>query len=502
MYGNFIFQHRKNAFRPGRIFFGSVFVFVVLLTSLFPPVSLLYAQQLIPPLKRDDFNQIHDWWEYHRDGIPKSDSEALHNGKGFLRLNLRNPVFGKEFNIGISEFQNIYSKKQTYLCVEARIKLLTPLMPGSRGWGFWKSNKGQTHQSLAWFMQQKDVQSKKRSWSLVGTVVGKRRKVKPWHPDIGVWHVYRIERDLRQKTTRFWVDGKLFLSTVGLAPKERLSFHLWMDNQVYSKKKGILRQQWKGNEAMVVDYVQIQTERNVAPQPQILNAHVLFYKNFNAILNGQNTYQVGTYPFTSKGDSVYLLLTVRAEDLRPYDVPDRLTVCLDRETAPLIQVDGEKLQAGTRTFFKKILLPKGKHHIRLQARATPLLYDLLVLDATGSTVTVNTQAVNGSDTRFNWNCTEETPYLLYAAVTAREAPGFDQIHRNNLLERQDEDFQLQLISPEGGTNKKMEFCGNKLFGDCKTRLLTGTMSSGTYALIVKKEGHPEIQRLFLVRWNK
>ena len=502
MYGNFIFQHRKNAFRPGKIFFGSVFIFVVLLTSLFPPVSLLYAQQLIPPLKRDDFNQIHDWWEYHRDGIPKSDSEALQNGKGFLRLNLRNPVFGKEFNIGISEFQNIYSKKQTYLCVEARIKLLTPLMPGSRGWGFWKSSKGKIHRSIAWFMQQKDAQNKKRSWSLVGTVDGERRKVKPWHPKINTWHVYRIERDLRQKTTRFWVDGELFLSTVGLAPKERLSFHLWMDNQVYSRKKGILRQQWKGNEAMVVDYVQIQTERNVAPQPQILNAHVLFYKNFNAILNGQNTYQVGTYPFTSKGDSVYLLLTVRAEDLRPYDVPDRLTVCLDRETAPLIQVDGEKLQAGTRTFFKKILLPKGKHHIRLRARATPLLYDLLVLDATGSTVTVNTQAINGSDTRFNWNCAEETPYLLYAAVTAREAPGFDQIHRNNLLERQDEDLQLQLISPEGGTNKKMEFCGNKLFGDCKTRLLIGTMSSGTYALIVKKEGHPEIQRLFLVRWKK
>lgn len=502
MYANSIIQNRKNINRPGKFSFGSVLIFIALFCFFLASASLLYAQKLIPDLKRDDFNQIHNWWDYHRDGIPKRDVKALQNGQGFLRLNLNNPVRSKEFNIGISEFQNIYSKKQSYLCVEARIKLLTPLMPGSRGWGFWKSSKGKIHRSIAWFMQQKNAQSKKRSWSLAGAIDGKRRKVKAWQPEINVWHVYRIERDLRQKTTRFWIDGKLFLSTIGLVPEERLSFHLWMDNQVYSKKKGILRQQWAGTEAMVVDYVQIQTKRNIAPQPQISNAHVLFYKNFNAIMHGRDTYPVGTYRFTSKGDSVYLLLTARAEDLRPYDVPDRLTVWLENETTPLLQVEGEKLQGKTHTFFKKILLSKGKHHIHLQAQATPLLYDLLVLDATGSLITINTKANADSDAHFDWSCAQQSPYLLYAAATAREAPAFDQIHWNIMLERQDDDLQLQLMGLESGPNKKMEFCGNKLFGDCKTCLLTGTMYPGTYTLTAKKEGHPEIQHLFLVRWIK
>ncbi len=484
--------------RPGTLLFGSLFL---LFFNILIFASLLYAQNLIPALKRDDFNQVHAWWEYHRDGIPKNDTTAIRNGGGFLAVQLSNPLRSKEFNAGISEFQNIYGKKYSYLSAEARIKLLSPLRLGSRGWGFWKSSKRKVHRSIAWFMQQKDAQNKRLSWSLVGTVDGKRRQVKPWQPDIDRWHVYRIERDLKTKTTRFWIDGKLYLNTNGLAPRERLSFHLWIDNQVYSKKDGIHRQQWSGSEAMVVDYVQIQTQRNLR-KPEIPNTpRILFYRHFNRILwSSEESYSVGHYRFETPGDSVYLLLTARAEDLRPYDLADRLTVTIDKRNDPVLQVDGSLLKGKTRTVIKKLYLPHGAHQMHITAQATPLLYDVLILDATGAKIALNTQEQAKAASQTLWQANVSGSYLLYAAVSANEAPEFDQIKAHAALETHDDDLYLNLQNERSGTLQNWSFCGNQIFGDCRTRLAVGVLPAGKNKLTVRAEGKPQINRLFLIYW--
>jgi len=493
-----IFNPGIWSFQPGNIFSG--FFFIFLLGIILSHAPALKSQNLIPAIKRDDFNQRHAWWHYHKDDIAPQDSQALKLGKGFLKLQLRNVHADKEFNVGISEFQNIYGKQFPYLSVEVRLKLLTPLPAGSRGWGFWKSRKGKSSHSLAWFMQQKEPGHSALSWSLAGTVNGKQRRVKPWRPELNTWHVYRIERDLRRKTTLFWIDDRLFLRTEGLVPNGRLSFHLWMDNQVYSRKTGIRRQGWADREAMIIDYVQIQTRRNTGHSNRISGAHVLFYKNFNRILHGTAQYDAGSYRFHSPGDSIYLLLTARAEDLRPYDSPDRLSLFLDGASKAIFTVDGSRLQGSTCTFVKKIALSSGDHILRLKAQATPLLYDILLLSADHSFVTLNVSASPAVEKEWTWTCTQAENYLLYAAVSAREAPTFDQIRWRPQMENRDDDLTLALTGSKNGFAKEITFCGNRIFGDCKTQIISGTLKPGQYRLSLQKEGHPCLQRLFLIRW--
>ncbi len=493
-----IFNPKISLFQPGNIFSGFFFIFLLGLLLCHTPA--LKSQTLIPAIKRDDFTHRHAWWHYHKDGIALQDSQALMLGQGFLKLQLRNVHADKEFNVGISEFQNIYGKQFPYLCVEVRLKLLTPLPAGSRGWGFWKSRKGKSSHTLAWFMQQKEPGNHVLSWSLVGAVNGKERRVKPWQPKLNTWHVYRIERDLIRKTTRFWIDDRLFLRTDGLVPSSRLSFHLWMDNQVYSRKTGIRRQAWNDREAMIVDYVQIQTRRITKHSDRISGAHVLFYKNFNRILHGAALYDVGSYRFHSPGDSVYLVLTARAEDVRPYDSPDQLRVFLDGASKAIISVDGSRLQGSTRTFVKKIALSSGEHILRLKARATPLLYDILLLSADHSSLTFDLFDSPGVKKEFTWTSTQAQSYLLYVAVSAREAPTFDQIRWRPQMEQQDDDLTLGLTGLKNGFVKKISFCGNRIFGDCKTQIISGTLKPGQYRLSLQKEGQPYVQRLFLIRW--
>ncbi len=482
----------------GRYFCRFLFLFLPL---LFLPLNRSAAQNVIPALKRDDFNRIHAWWHYHRDGVARDDTTALLNGRGFLFLRLKNPGAAEESNVGISEFQNIYGKSFTFLSAEVRVKLLTPLLAGSRGWGFWKSTKRLKRHSLAWFMQQKDPANAKFSWSLAGTVEGKRRKVKSWQPD-NRWHVYRIERDLHRKQTRFFIDGKPFLITDGLVPKERLSFHLWIDNQVYSRKAGIRRRAWQGSEAMVVDYVQIRTREAPPAQPRIYSPRVVWYRRFNTILTStQNAYSVGRYAFKTRGDSLYVLLSARAEDLRPYDVPDRLRVFIDDQKQPLLEIDGVVLKGQTRTLVKKIKLSAGQHHIRLTARATPLLYDVLLVEAQGGKVTVNVPA-QGDSGRFSWRDTEPQTYLLYAAVTANEAASYDHIRSLSALQNADDRVLVRLKSTGKGALQIIRFKGNEILGDCNTKIVTGSLPPGKNELTFRIEGKAKVHRLFLIRWKK
>ena len=79
----------------------------------------LKSQSQILSVKFDDFNQIHGWWDYHRDGTAAQDELAIVNGKGYLRISLKNPVQNLECNVGISEFQNIYGKSVKKLVTEA-----------------------------------------------------------------------------------------------------------------------------------------------------------------------------------------------------------------------------------------------------------------------------------------------------------------------------------------------------------------------------------------------
>jgi hypothetical protein len=47
----------------------------------------------------------------------------------------------------------------------------------------------------------------------------------------------------------------------------------------------------------------------------------------------------------------------------------------------------------------------------------------------------------------------------------------------------------------------MDFCGNKIFGDCKTQLQSGILPAGSYVFKYSIEGQPQLKWLLLLQWE-
>ena len=485
MSGKYRFKTAKKgrgtaALRP------ALFLILAVLPLLFALTSFTASRkQFVPSFKRDDFNRRHDWWQYHRDGSAAGDAQAIVNGKGYLRIRLKNPVSDKECNVGISDFQNIYGKRFSYLSMEARVRLLTPMQPGSRGWGFWKSRKKAKSHTLAWFMQQKDPQEPKLSWSMVGTIAGKQRRVTVWPVDTA-WHVYRIERDLALRRTRYWIDDSLVLETPGLAPGERLSFHLWIDNQVYSRR-GVKRTGWSGSSALVADYVQISTQRHFpASAPEQMHWPVALYRAFNRIVHGKGTYSVGTFPFRTIGDTVRVILTARAENLMPFVNPVCLRAFLDGREVKALAFDGRRDRGTDESRVAVVPLHAGGHTLKLTGQSTPLLYDVLIVDGPGKMV-LNKGRREWDEKTFFWHTAVSKPgkAILYAAVRADEADG----------QEGELDLRLQGTALSGG--RHFTFRGREQFGDTRTIVRELELKTGRLEIHAKRQGHAHFERLFL-----
>ncbi|NOX87888.1 MAG: hypothetical protein GXO77_02600 [Calditrichaeota bacterium] len=485
--------------------FGSVFILralFVIPVILFNLVRSVPGQDLIPEIKRDDFNQVHGWWSYHRDGSAADDLRAITNGDGYLLLKLRNPDGKRECNVGISEFQNIYGKKYAYLAVEARIKILNAMKPGSRGWGFWKSSKQFALNSLAWFMEQQAPTDPSLFWQLVGTLDGNRRSVKPWKPDPQKWHVYRIERDLQKNTTRYLIDDKLYFETPGLVPRDRLSFHLWVDNQIYSKRSGIMRSGWKGESAVVADYVQIETKRQGARQVKISNPKVLFYRQWNKIFHGKGEYLIDKVKFKVPRKKVYILATVRAESYDGFDEPDQLKIYLDGESgSPVLSFDGSRLKGKTKSVFIEKTMEIGEHSLVIKGRTTPLLYDVLVIDAGDGKPLINEsfdKPVN-NELRWKWTNVKTKKILFYLAASLKESPRFNQIIPVDSLEDSDDDLVIRFDGKAINENGRFDFCGNKIFGENRSAFLNKTVEPGEHQITIRVKGTPRIHRVLLLQ---
>ncbi len=480
--------------RPGANGFGSISILTFLI--LFFSAVALDAQDGIPPVKLDDFNKIHAWWDYHKDGSAALDDRAMVNGRGYLLLRLSNPNAEQECNVAISEFQNIYGKAVKRLMVETRVKLLTPMKPGSRGWGFWKSAKGAALQSLCWFMEQMDAGDARLSWKMMGVVAKKQRQTHPWKPEVNVWHVYRIERDLVSNTTRFWIDDSLLLQTAQLAPADRLSFHLWIDNQVYSKK-GLVRAAWNGESALLVDYVKIVTQRKIKSTPDVKHPALLLYKAWNDVLVGSGEYVIGDFSFQTTGPTVYVLLTARLESYDGFDEDDALMLYLDDDAAPVKKWSGKDLKGATRSFLLELEVEPGSHRLRLSGKNTPTLYDLLLVDGGKARILFNKalQPLSPDSMEIIIRKEPDEALLGYAAATLDESPEFNHILPVGRLEESDQDLQIRMLDQQSNLLKAFFFCGNESLGECRTKLWTIRGETPEILVKLRQQGSPELHRL-------
>lgn len=477
---------------------GKLFV-LYLLTSL----HFAFAQNPILPVKRDDFISRKGWWEYHRDGTAFGDVNAIQSGKGYLMLRLVDPIEAQECNVGISEQQNIYGKQIKRLVVEARLKVLSEMQPGSRGWGFWKSAKSGVATSLAWFMEQFAGGQRGLSWKLIGVVDKKQRLVQNLDIDFAQWHVYRIERDLVARSTSFFVDDRLLFSTPGIAPHEKLSFHLWIDNQVYSQTNGIQRKSWRGQSALVADFVQITTEP-VQRKPNPAGGSVVLHEVVDRFGKGGNDQSLANFRFHSPGGKTLILATARAESCEQWDEPDQLSLELDRQPEEMIW-DGRTLQGASRCLLLEKELTTGAHEIDFRSSITPLLSHVTVIGMEQTDLLIN-EELNSAPAEDKGNYlwkeyifqTSGGEVIIYLSGSADEPVGWN--HSRSVLTANDPNDDELILLMDGNPfpiDQSSVLRGDELFGDNGVLLLQKDLPAGSHKLQLLVNHQPTIYRLLV-----
>ena len=331
----------------------------------------------------DDFSGQNAAWLFHRDGSVKNDPAAIESGKGYLKIRLLNPVKQQECNVGISNPQPVYTKKYRQLTCETRIKTLNTMMPGSRGWGFWKTAKNGAADNLAWFMQQFLKGEADHSWSRFGSLYKRQAKWQAYTPRAGEWHTYKIVRDLLLNTTIYFIDGKRVFSTPGIAARGRMAFHLWIDNQVYSRSKGIRRAGWRDESAMQVDYVMIYDGPSAA-ESSLPEGSIKLDEKPRFFFDPNSAKAPPVYHLGDVNGSGWLIASVNAEPL-PGDYL-KTSIKSEHENHSIIW-DG----TGSATRFIKLQAVSGMR-INFESRETPYLDRFLLLNSPSGRVVFDHKA--------------------------------------------------------------------------------------------------------------
>jgi hypothetical protein len=471
-----------------------------ILLSLTLLLNTLFAQTILS-VKIDDFTSEKSWWEYHRDGTVKNDPDAIINGKGYLKIRLLKPQDNMECNVGISEPQPIYPKKIKILTTEIRIKLLTDMKQGSRGWGFWKTAKMGRADNVAWFMEQYLAGKPKFSWSRFGTIHKRKIDLKDIQIKKNVWHTYKIVRDLNAKQTDYFIDGQLSHTSRGIAPTGRMAFHLWIDNQVYSRSKGIQRMAWQGISEMVVDYVSIYSGYSPSKSFPVDGGIKLFEKPllFGSGEKGEELLNE-TVPL-SPGKTV-VLMSVVAEKYAAFDNPDKLILKATDENGKVYaktQWDGQKKNP----LNKVLIFDTESEQIELKTVGdnTPFISDLVVFNSPTGKVLINDDVnakpiADGLWKTYSFT-SDGSPVDFYLSGVAMESPGWNHIKKSSHNEKTDDDLKIEIDGQDFGWNSEYSFDGNRQFGLADVIVLRQRLAAGRHTLKVFVENKPLLNRVFI-----
>ncbi len=482
-----------------------LFLFLISVSCLPLP-----AQKVVLPIKRDDFLYRRGWWDYHRDGTVAQDTAAIQIRRGYLYLQLKDPVDSVMCNVGISDHQGVYKKGLRWLIFEARVRVLNPMKPGSRGWGFWRMTVPGKPSSLAWFMEQLGIggdASRYTFWKAGVVHLDQRLDV-----DVGAdpqeWHHYKVVRDMEKRTTRFYLDGREILVARGIVPRERLSLHLWIDNMIYARIFGARMAGWKGVSAMVVDYVQVRTfaeeQRYFDPQPL-----VPFRVQPLTMPMGHENGLWKTYEFQSRGGPSLVLTTARAEAYDFYSPPDYLKLDIQagqQSWQGSWNWQGLELQGKARTEMREVDLPAGSVRLLLETRTTPQVGDITVLQLRKGRLLVN-EAIDASppkkaDSLF-WKAyrfvTEDGWLVIYLSGTARENPRWNPIRKQDRREANDDDLWLELNGRKLAPNNAYDFCGNTHLGQDRAVVYSLKVRKGEHHLRIFTHGQPRVYRLVIAQ---
>ncbi len=523
----------------------------VFLTAVFLMASNLFAQTyIIPDLQRDDFNMEKTWWIFQNHGgqpLPVTKNGYLYaylenarNGQPVVPLD--NTLAEME-NVGImtADQRPIYGKDDI-VDVRIRVKTLNPLTPGSRGWGFWKSEGVPvTINQAVWFMEQQPDAS--HSWAASEDWWRARthRTVDPSYDfstdldgsngsphniDNMQWHYYRIVRNGRNNYDHY-VDGVLIQSITpadfpdGKILNEDYSFNCWNDNLVYHSTTNALSGNdtievyangWIDTTEFVVDFIEIRSGNYNPSKSYTPIGAIALREVVNEIDNGISDGNFkGPYSFNAVAGKTVILATGKAEELDSYDVADEMKMILnstDFGYNTSRSWDG-LVDAGTpKTIVIDTNLTTGSHTLEFQSISTPILYDATVLSsANGSIVLnqdVNSSAPSGSNNTLwqSFNFTAEAgDVIIYISGSADEEPGWN--HQNATIDSTDDDeLRLELDGYDfGWGSDSASFVGNTLFGDFKTICIRRSVSSGSHTLNLYANETPYVNKVLIYAAN-
>lgn len=519
-----------------------VFIYVLM------QFSVLHSQAyIIPDLERDDFTSKKDWWIFQVHG---SQSEpTTHNG--YLLIQLLDPLNGNPGgpldpewsegeNTGImtADQRPIYSRRDT-MEATIRVKTLNNLPPGSRGWGFWKSEPLAVINQAVWFMEQKadsdSVWFNEETWWRARTTNG----IKPGYHistdldtlpflfDNQQWHTYKVIRNSRYSYEHY-IDGQ-FIQRVEATDfpdssflNEDYSFNCWNDNLVYhytttadtvnpDTVEGYTNG-WLGVSEMVVDFVEIRHNGykpgySVAPSGIVALRQIIDEVD-DGISDGL---WKGPYSFTTPGGPCLILATAKAEQYGAFDNADNLKIVLDSTDFGYHTSrswDGLTDNAMPKTVIIDTALDAGQHTVAVHSQVTPILYDVTVLASANGEVAYNVQlnesapdsSINFLWKKFVFHC-DSGLVAVYISGSADEEPGWN--HQNSTIDSTDDDeLRVMIDNKDFGWGTDSSFVGNSMFGDSKTLLLIDTLSSGRHSLSLYTNESPTVYNVVIFSENK
>ncbi len=506
-------------------------------------ISLLNAQTyIIPKLQRDDFKNLKSWWSVNIWGF--NHTWAVPNG--YFIANLNNPLDGGEGgsfqpdeegmeNIGFSSayIMQVYDKRDT-IDMRIRIKYLTPLLPGSRGFGLWHSESVPiTINQASWFMEQKadpayEWASSENWWyGRVSRGISESNEVKATPPvSSQEWHYYRVYRQGKEFYDLYVDDDPTPLvhatpEDLGGVLDEDYGFNCWNDNLVYHHTVNaysgndtieVYYNGWLGTCTFIVDFVEIMSGKfkyghSVSPQGPVRLREVI-----NEIDNGvTDGLWKGPYDFTVSGGRCLILATAKAENLDGYDDDDDLKMVLDDHDFGYNTSrswNGDADDGQPKTIIIDTVLAAGSHQLSFYSESTPILYDATVLESPDGEVVINQQlnetAPEGSDNylwkTFSFNC-DSGMAAVYISGSADEEPGWDYLN-DNIDSTDDDELRIMIDDIDYGWGSDSSMMGNRLFGDSKTILIMQNLPAGTHTLKLYANQTPTVYTVVVYVENK
>ncbi len=523
----------------------------VALISLILIIPGLFAQTyIIPDLQRDDFDTDKTWWVFQNHGgqpLPVSKNGYLYaslenarNGQPVVPLD--NALAEME-NVGImtADQRPIYGKDDI-MDVRIRVKTLNPLIPGSRGWGFWKSEGVPIVINQAvWFMEQQPDAS--HSWATTEDWWRARthRTVDPAYDfstdldgsngsphniDNMQWHYYRIVRNGRNNYDHY-VDGVLIQSITpadfpdGKILNEDYSFNCWNDNLVYHTTVNALSGNdtievyangWIDTTEFIVDFIEIRSGNYNPSKSYTPVGAIALREVINEIDNGISDGNFkGPYTFNAVAGKTVILATGKAEEIDSYAPADEMKMILNSTDFGYNNSrswDG-LTDAGTpKTIVIDTNLTTGSHTLEFQSISTPILYDATVLSSANGAIVVNqdvnSSAPSGSNNTLwqTFNFTAEAgDVIIYVSGSADEEPGWN--HQNATIDSTDDDeLRLELDGYDFGWGAdSSSLVGNTLFGDFKTICIRRTVTSGSHTLKLYANETPYVNKVLVYAAN-